>query len=81
MIEALELVSSLIARFAKVEDVYLCGNSIERELLADAIVGLYAAILIYLTEAKLYYEKKTGGNVHEPLRVLMETKGEWQNVS
>ncbi|MCJ1396183.1 hypothetical protein MMC18_009072 [Xylographa bjoerkii] len=63
MFESLELVSSLIARFAEVEDVYLCGESMERKLLTDSIVVLYTAILVYLTEARRYYGQNTGERI------------------
>ena len=61
MIDGLEFVSSLIARFAKMEDVYLGGDSIDRQHLMGSIVELYTAILIYLTEAKCYQGLKRGG--------------------
>jgi hypothetical protein len=61
MIEGLELVSSLIARYAKVEDLYLSGTSAQENQLSDSVIRLYAAILVYLSKASRYYDRRTPG--------------------
>jgi hypothetical protein len=61
MIEGLELVSSLITRYARVEDLYLKGTTAEKEQLADSIVRLYTTMLVYLSRARRFYDRKTGG--------------------
>ena len=61
MVEGIEFVSSLITRYAKVEDLYLTGTSAEKAQLSDAITRLYTAILIYLSKASRYYDRRTGG--------------------
>jgi hypothetical protein len=61
MIEGLEFVSRLVARYALVEELYLQGTSVEKDQLADSITRLYAAILVYLSKARRYYDRRTGG--------------------
>lgn len=63
MIEGLEFVSSLVARYAMIEGVYLQGTSVEREQLVDSITRLYTAILVYLSKARRYYDRRTGGDI------------------
>ena len=59
MANGIELVSSLIARYAIIENLYLTEDSPLVTDLIDAIVNLYAAILRYLVAAKSYYQKGT----------------------
>jgi len=59
MIEGLELVSRLIARFANVEELYLQGISAQRDQLEQCITELYVAILSYLSKAREYYDRGT----------------------
>src|SRR5437763_17186895 len=61
MIEGLEHVSNLIARYAIVEHLYLqTASAISSELL-ESIIRLYTAILSYLSKASRYYNLGTGG--------------------
>ena len=62
MAEGLEHVSNLITRYAIFENLYLHVGSAVEDQLADAIVGLYTAILTYLSNAKRYYTLNTGGS-------------------
>ncbi|KAL8645974.1 MAG: hypothetical protein Q9210_006409 [Variospora velana] len=57
--EGLELVSSLIARCALYEQLYLSRPSTLRSDLEATLVRLYTAILLYLAKARRYYTKKT----------------------
>lgn len=61
--ESLEQISSLIARFAMIEDLYLRVASAATQLLTEAIVNLYTAVLRYLLKAKQYYSRNTGGMI------------------
>ena len=62
MIEGLELVSRLIARYAKVEELYLHGVLVQQDQLEQCITELYVAILIYLLRAREYYDCRTAGD-------------------
>jgi hypothetical protein len=61
MAEGLEHVSNLITRYAIFENLYLHVDSAVEGQLADAIVGLYTAILTYLSKARRYYHLNSGG--------------------
>lgn len=60
LLEGLEYVSSLIARYAMVEALYLNQTSIANDQLSEAIVRLYSAVLIYLSKAGKFYSRNTG---------------------
>jgi hypothetical protein len=67
MVEGMELVSHLIARYAIFEELYL-GTTTESEAeekgkdqLAQAILKLYIDVLKYLSNAKRYYDRSTAG--------------------
>jgi hypothetical protein len=53
------MISNLISRYAIIEDLYLRESSEAGDLLEEAITKLYAAVLVYLAEAKRYYEQNT----------------------
>jgi hypothetical protein len=67
MIKGLELVLNLITRYAIFEKLYLwtiTGSEEDAEgkdLLAQAILKLYFAVLKYLANAKRYYGRHTVG--------------------
>ncbi len=56
MVENLEAVSHLIARYAILEELYLQHHSAARDKLEDMVVNLYAEILAFLAKAKNYFE-------------------------
>ncbi|KAL0632096.1 hypothetical protein Q9L58_009028 [Maublancomyces gigas] len=58
LLEALEDIANLIGRCAIYEMLYL-GNQTTAARCEEAIVDLYAAILLYLFRAKEYYSKNT----------------------
>ena len=58
LLEGLEYVSSLIARYAMVEALYINHTSVANNQLSEAIVRLYSAVLIYLTKANKFYSQK-----------------------
>lgn len=62
MADGLELVSRLIAQYAKVEELYLHGGSAQWEQLEECITELYVAILVYLSKAGEYYDRGTAGD-------------------
>lgn len=68
VVEGAETVSRCISRFATFEQIYLkYGNRPSRviKVLEEALVKLYAAILIYLGRAKKYFEEHTpSGSCH-----------------
>jgi hypothetical protein len=63
MVEGMELVSNLIARYAILEKLYLYTTmgvkSAARNQLEKAILKLYTAVLKYLSKARRYYDRKT----------------------
>ena len=59
MIESAALTAELIPRYAIFEDVYLQSASRATDELRRALVKLYAAILIYLSKAKSYFEQRS----------------------
>ena len=59
MLEGLEHVADVIARYAWVETLYLHASSKMRLQLQDSIVKLYIAILEFLAKARRYYSKHT----------------------
>ena len=56
MVENLEAVSHLIARYAILEELYLQHNSAARDKLEDMVISLYAEILAFLAKAKKYFQ-------------------------
>lgn len=59
LLEGLEYVTSLIARYDIVENLYLHQASLARDQLSEAIVRLYTAVLIYLARASKFYSRNT----------------------
>ena len=59
LLEGLEYISSLIARYAMVEALYLYLASVANDQLSEAIVRLYSAVLIYLAKANKFYSRNT----------------------
>jgi len=62
MIEGLELVSRLIAKYAKVEELYVREELPQQGELEQCITELYVAILTYLSKAREYYDRRTAGD-------------------
>ena len=62
MLEGLEHVADLIARFAWVESVYLDTFTPQRTQLQDALINLYVAVLKFLAKARHHYIKHTHGS-------------------
>ncbi|KAL8826454.1 MAG: hypothetical protein Q9191_003788 [Dirinaria sp. TL-2023a] len=61
LLEGLEYITSLIARFAMVEGLYLKGLTVASKQLSDTIIRLYSAILTYLAKAHRFYSRNTAG--------------------
>ena len=61
MVMGLEHISNLITRYAIFENLYLHRVSAARDQLAASIVRLYATVLIYLSKASRYYDRRTYG--------------------
>ena len=61
--ESIEHVSSLITRYAMIEELYLRVSSAATEHLAESLVYLYTAILQYLLRARRYYARNTAGTM------------------
>ena len=59
LLESLEYVSSLIARYAMVEALYLNQVSVANDQLSEAIIRLYSAVLTYLAKANKFYSWNT----------------------
>ncbi len=65
MIEGIEVVSKIIARYAEVERLTLYGRSVLKTQLAGALVKLYRNVLRYLAKAKRYYSRTSLGSSSE----------------
>jgi hypothetical protein len=65
MAEEIEIVTHLITRYALFESVYFhdAGESRAADVVKPPLIRLYAAILRYLSQAKQYYGRSTGGTV------------------
>lgn len=61
--EGLELVFNLIARYEILERMFFSKQSGVQKELSGSIVKLYAAILLYLSEAHRYYGRSTPGKI------------------
>ena len=60
--EGAETIARSLSRYATFEQIYLgCGNSTTRAVkgLEEALVKLYAVILVYLGRTKYYFEEHT----------------------
>ena len=60
--EGVQIVSRLVTQYAKVEELYLHGVSVQRDQLEQSITELYVSILIYLLRAREYYNRPTAGD-------------------
>lgn len=60
--EALELVSRIIARYSDIEKKSLHGSSTLKTQLAEAVLRLYKLIYSFFVKARNYYGQKTSGN-------------------
>ncbi len=61
MSEGLLLVSRLVTEYALFEEIYLGETLTTTGQLTIAVVRLYAAILVYLANARSYYDRSTFG--------------------
>ena len=61
LLEGLEYITSLIARYAMVEGLYLGQATVASEQLSDAVIRLYNAALIYLAKAERFHSRNSGG--------------------
>lgn len=60
------MVSELITRFALFETIYVKDSAdlAVQKIIMPPLVRLYASILLYLSKAKQYYGRSTGGAWH-----------------
>lgn len=64
MLEGLEKVSSVIVRYAMVEDMYLRRSSSPLEgQLSNAPIRFYTSILVFLAKPRKYFSRNTGGRI------------------
>ncbi len=59
IVEGAEVIARMISRYALFEDIYLHRTSKAVQELEDALVRLYTAILLYLSEAKEFFEQNS----------------------
>ena len=52
-------IAEMICRYAIVEDLYLRHKSSEVDELKRALVQLYVAIMVYLSEVKSYFDQNS----------------------
>ena len=65
VVEGAETIARSIARFAIFEDLYLHRGTLEtksEKALEEALIRLYATILVYLARVKLYFEQSTASS-------------------
>ncbi|PCH02638.1 Hypothetical protein PENO1_036910 [Penicillium occitanis (nom. inval.)] len=67
MMEGIEVVAGIIARFSEVEKNDLTGRSNLKTQLENGLIKLYAAVLKYLAEARHYYNSSTGKKLAKSL--------------
>jgi hypothetical protein len=63
MLEGIELLSRYIAKYAKVEELYIHRALAQQEHLEKSMTDLYAAILTQLSRATQYYEEGRAGEL------------------
>ena len=61
MVTGMEFVSSLIIRYIEFERLYLSRPSALMDPLKEALCSLYAAVLVYLSQARRYFTYPTAG--------------------
>ena len=59
MVESVEAMARMISRYAIFDDIHLRHQSAATDKLNEALVGLYAAILLYLSKAKAFFQQST----------------------
>jgi hypothetical protein len=59
MIEEAALIAELICRYAIFEELYLQSASPATDELKRALVQMYAAIMVYLSKAKRYFDQNS----------------------
>jgi ankyrin repeat protein len=67
MMEGIEVVAGIIARFSEVEKNDLTGRSNLKTQLENGLIKLYAAVLKYLAEARHYYNSSIGKKIAKSL--------------
>lgn len=72
MLEGLELVFNLIAKFEVVERLYLPSQTILHSRLTESIITLYVSILEFLVRAGLYFEQKSSLRIVKSIFQLEE---------
>ena len=70
--------SRMISRYAIFEDIYLRRPSMATEELQDALIGLYTAVLLYLSRAKSFFEQSTPKRMIKSIFIAEE---EFQELS
>lgn len=65
MVEGLEIVARVVARYSIFEEIYLTAASKAQQHLTEQLVELNAAILRYLCSAKKYYGRNTASKCQE----------------
>jgi len=63
MIEGMEVITNLIARYAIFEDLYLRQAMTATARLKASLVALYAAILVFLGKGYRYYNQHTATRI------------------
>jgi ankyrin repeat protein len=67
MLEGVEVVAGVVARYTEVEKSDLTGRSNLKTQLENGLIKLYAAALKYLAEARHYYSASTGKKIAKAL--------------
>ena len=67
--EGVAYIAELICRYTVVQNLYIYSASAACEELERALVHLYAAIMIYLSKAKCYFDQNSASQyTHVPLQ-------------
>lgn len=78
MVESVEAMARIISRYAIFEDIYLRHPSPATKKLKEALVGLYAAILLYLSKVKAFFQQSTPRRL---LKGVFVAEEEFQELS
>jgi hypothetical protein len=59
MVEGVAFVAELICRYTVVQNLYTRSTSVEGDELERALIKLYAAVMLYLSKTKRYFNENS----------------------
>ena len=70
--EGLEVVCKIVARYAAIERLYLRQATIVEKLLEDAVIALYASILIFFSKCRKFFDQGLGQRIARSIKNVPE---------